>query len=167
MEAAKRIAEITNEISHLEFVSLNCTSVPLNLTLTLTLRLYLTTATLLSLSLSPKKKKKKLLLSPKIHTLSQSLSLSLSLSLWVSRSSLKVSEGAPNNTVSSALFHTFLIFVKIFFFSKCVMNFVHWSFMSLQCFGFWIDEVSLILWKLTLSVSLHRSVTETLYFSFI
>ena len=45
-----------------------------------------------------------------------SLSLSLSLSLWVSRSSLKVSEGAPNNTVSSALFHTFLIFVKIFFF---------------------------------------------------
>ena len=98
-----------------------------------------------SLSLSLSLKKKKLLLSPKIHTLSQSLSLSL----WVSRSSLKVSEGAPNNTVSSALFHTFLIFVKIFFFFEVCNEFRTLELHVVTMFWF-LDR-----WSVTDSMETH------------
>ena len=52
---------------------------------------------------------------------------SLSLSLWVSRPSLKVSEGAPNNTVSSTLSHTYIFLVN------CSSNFQWQYILMLNC----------------------------------
>ena len=53
--------------------------------------------------------------------------LSLSLSLWFSRPSLKVSEGAPNNTVSSTLSHTYIFLVN------CSSNFQWQYILMLNC----------------------------------
>ena len=59
-----------------------------------------------SLSLSPRRRRRRSFFYLIKHT--------HTLSLWVSRPLQKVSEGAPNNTVSSALSHTFLIFLLNF-----------------------------------------------------